>query len=175
MLRKHQRPASRYVLTADDWGTEAFLAQAGLFARSLPKTANELITTEQANGKQRHDNNTHTPQTRWWYPQIVNKNLPLQAEIRKYPQSVMSLKSRCTTGRVWPLQVSGTCRRFAIVCVCGVFFFSYTLKKHTTTQTGGRWELLFDGYSRLAATLAGNQTRTSTQTISRVYICMWVA
>lgn len=45
-------------------------------------------------------------------------NLPLQADMRKYPQSVISLKSRWTTGLVCPLQVKGTCRRFAILAIC---------------------------------------------------------
>lgn len=35
--------------------------------------------------------------------------LPLQAEMRKYPLSVTSLKLKWTTGRVCPEQVSGIC------------------------------------------------------------------
>lgn len=45
---------------------------------------------------------------------LSDYHLPLQADIRKYPQSVKSLKSKCTTGRVWPEQVSGICFRLAI-------------------------------------------------------------
>lgn len=42
-------------------------------------------------------------------------NSPLHADIKKYPHSVISrLKSKCTTGRVWPLQVSGIWRRLDI-------------------------------------------------------------
>ena len=46
--------------------------------------------------------------------------IPLQALIRKYPYSVISLKSRSTTGRVCPLQVSGVCRKADISVV---FYF----------------------------------------------------
>lgn len=65
-----------------------------------------------------------------WINEIVNKaycalnsvivhcwcNLPLQADIKKYPHSVISrLKSKWTTGRVWPLQVNGICRKLDIL------------------------------------------------------------
>lgn len=44
--------------------------------------------------------------------------LPLHADMRKYPHSVISrLKSKCTTGRVCPLHVNGICRRLAMVIV----------------------------------------------------------
>ena len=44
-------------------------------------------------------------------------NLPLHAEMRKYPLSVKPLKAKSTTGRVWPLHVNGVCRVAAIVQV----------------------------------------------------------
>jgi hypothetical protein len=44
----------------------------------------------------------------------LEHNPPLQAEIRKYPHSVISLNAKCTTGLVCPLQVNGVCRKFAI-------------------------------------------------------------
>lgn len=62
--------------------------------------------------------------------------LPLQADIRKYPHSVISrLKSKCTTGRVCPLHVNGICRKFAI------FFFRLVVndwKLIIYTQTHAR-------------------------------------
>ena len=39
---------------------------------------------------------------------------PLDALIKKYPNGVMSLKERNTTGLVCPLQVSGVCRKLDI-------------------------------------------------------------
>lgn len=42
--------------------------------------------------------------------------LPLHADIKKYPHSVISrLKSKWTTGRVWPLQVNGIWRKLDII------------------------------------------------------------
>lgn len=35
--------------------------------------------------------------------------LPLQALMRKYPNGVIPLNARSTTGLVWPEQVSGVC------------------------------------------------------------------
>lgn len=46
---------------------------------------------------------------------LLSAYSPLQADIKKYPHSVISrLKSKCTTGLVCPLQVSGICRKLAI-------------------------------------------------------------
>lgn len=44
----------------------------------------------------------------------IVKNLPLHADIKKYPHSVIPLKSKCTTGLVCPLQVNGVCLKLAI-------------------------------------------------------------
>lgn len=52
----------------------------------------------------------------------MNNILPLHADIRKYPHSVTALKSRWTTGLVWPLHVNGVCLKFAIFAILGHVF-----------------------------------------------------
>ena len=41
-------------------------------------------------------------------------DLPLQAEAKKKPSEVIGLNDRSTTGRVWPLHVSGVCRGVSV-------------------------------------------------------------
>lgn len=49
------------------------------------------------------------------------KYLPLHADMRKYPQSVISLKSKLTTGLVCPLSVIEICRILLMV-ICALFY-----------------------------------------------------
>lgn len=47
--------------------------------------------------------------------------------MRKYPQSVISLKSKCTTGRVCPEHVRGICFKLLAITICSSFFCLLTL------------------------------------------------
>lgn len=57
------------------------------------------------------------------------------ADIKKYELSVMSLKARCTTGRVWPLHVKGVCLKFAIyTIITKTNYESFTSEYRTDTS-----------------------------------------
>ena len=99
---------------------------------------------------------------------IIHKNLnyrshlestiqiPLQALIRKYPYSVISLKSRSTTGRVCPLQVSGVCRKADISVV---FYF----KVHFLVQLWfGIWGIIWSTNIKEQMVYASNCQNSAT-------------
>lgn len=68
--------------------------------------------------------------------------VPLQADIRKYPHSVISrLKSKCTTGRVCPLHVNGICRRLDMIWFALYLLFLYASARHL-------YEFIYIGFGR---------------------------